>query len=221
MATIRKRGMRWQVQVRRSNGYRASRSFLLRADADRWAREAEAEADRRFLQTDPSQLAKLRLADLLKRYEASVTPAKRSAATERQFLAALLARPLAQLRLCDLTPRRLADYRDERLSRVRPASVLRELALLQHVLEVARREWGVGLSDNPCRMVAKPFRERPKRARCGGDVGPPRSPDALPLHPPAPGGHRPQAGRLDVCNTRRVRSLGPLKYIAPIANLDV
>lgn len=136
MATIRKRGMRWQVQVRRSNGYRASRSFLLRADADRWAREAEAEAeaDRRFLQTDPSQLAKLRLADLLKRYEASVTPAKRSAATERQFLAALLARPLAQLRLCDLTPRRLADYRDERLSRVRPASVLRELALLQHVL---------------------------------------------------------------------------------------
>jgi hypothetical protein len=41
----------------------------------------------------------------------------------------LLARPLAQLRLVDLTPRRLADYRDERLSRVRPASVLRELAL--------------------------------------------------------------------------------------------
>ena len=70
MATIRKRGMRWQVQVRRSNGYRASRSFLLRADADRWAREAEAEADRRLLQTDPSLLAKLRLADLLKRYEA-------------------------------------------------------------------------------------------------------------------------------------------------------
>jgi hypothetical protein len=68
MAKIRKRGRRWQVQVRRSNGYRASRSFLLRADAERWAREAEAEADRRFLQTDPTQLAKLRLSDLLRRY---------------------------------------------------------------------------------------------------------------------------------------------------------
>lgn len=167
MATIRKRGMRWQVQVRRSNGYRASRSFLLRADAERWAREAEAEADRRFLQTDPTQLAKLRLSDLLRRYEASVTPAKRSAATERQFLAALLARPLAQLRLVDLTPRRLADYRDERLSRVRPASVLRELALLQHVLEVARREWGVGLADNPCRMVAKPSAGPSRQRRIG------------------------------------------------------
>ena len=45
MATLRKRGERWQVQVRRKGSPSLTRSFLLRSDAQAWAREQELEAD--------------------------------------------------------------------------------------------------------------------------------------------------------------------------------
>jgi len=46
MATFRKRGGKWQVQVRRKGAPPASKSFLLRSDAVRWAQQMEAQADR-------------------------------------------------------------------------------------------------------------------------------------------------------------------------------
>lgn len=144
MATIRKRGPRWQVQVRRSGGFHRSRSFIYRSDAERWARETEAEADRRYPQLNPAHLARTKLRDVVTRYLDQVTPRKRSAATEWQFIEAILKRPIAELSLLDLTPAAMAEYRDERLKTIKPASVLRELAIMQNALEVASREWGRG-----------------------------------------------------------------------------
>lgn len=51
MATPRKRGERWQVQVRRKGSPSLTRSFLPRSDAEAWAREQELEADRRGIHT--------------------------------------------------------------------------------------------------------------------------------------------------------------------------
>lgn len=45
MATIRKRGNRYQVQVRRKGQTPLSKSFMQREDAKRWARMKEAKAD--------------------------------------------------------------------------------------------------------------------------------------------------------------------------------
>ena len=52
MATVRKRGDRWQVQVRRQGFSPTSRTFQLRADALTWARQMEAQADRLELPAD-------------------------------------------------------------------------------------------------------------------------------------------------------------------------
>jgi|SoiMethySBSTD1v2_1073268.scaffolds.fasta_scaffold756661_3 hypothetical protein len=46
MATIRKRGTKWQVQVRRVGHRSISASFNVLKDARAWAREREIEADR-------------------------------------------------------------------------------------------------------------------------------------------------------------------------------
>ena len=46
MATIRRRGTTWQVQVRRQEHATLSRTFRLKADAEQWARQKEAEIDR-------------------------------------------------------------------------------------------------------------------------------------------------------------------------------
>jgi hypothetical protein len=67
MATIRKPGGSWQAQIRRK-GQTLSKTFLLKADAVRWANLAEQEADRKGLPTDPRTLERMTVADLLKRY---------------------------------------------------------------------------------------------------------------------------------------------------------
>ena len=55
MATIRRRKSTWQVQIRRQ-GHQLSRTFRLRADAELWARQAEAELDRGGLPVDSRML---------------------------------------------------------------------------------------------------------------------------------------------------------------------
>lgn len=45
MATIRKRGDTWQVQIRKRGGTAVSRSFKSRTDALAWSRKAERDLD--------------------------------------------------------------------------------------------------------------------------------------------------------------------------------
>ena len=47
-------------------------------------------------------------------------------------------------------------YRDSRLREIAPASVLRDLQLLSHVIEIGRREWGLSLPKNPVKAIRKP-----------------------------------------------------------------
>lgn len=156
MATIRKRGEKWQVQVRRQGAVPLSRSFFHKSDAERWARLQEAQADRSILGADPRQLQRLTFADLIRRYQETVTPGKRSAQNERIFLGQLLRHGLVVKTLLQLAPSEFAAYRDERLRVIKPASVLRELVTMQHILEVARRDWGIPLEANPVASIKKP-----------------------------------------------------------------
>ena len=79
MATIRRRGTTWQAQVRRQGHTTLSRTFRLKADAEQWARQKEAEIDRGELPVDTRVLRAHTLGALLGRYAATIIPRKRSA----------------------------------------------------------------------------------------------------------------------------------------------
>ena len=108
MATIRRRKSTWQAQIRRQ-GHQLSRTFRLRADAELWARQAEAELDRGGLPVDSRVLRSHTLADLLKRYAAEVSPRKRSANREVYMLRVILRHPIARLSLHLLTATEIAQ----------------------------------------------------------------------------------------------------------------
>ena len=156
MATIRRRGTRWQVQIRRQNMGTLSRSFLRKADAEAWARQSEAALERGELIATPPPADPATFGDVLARYACSVVPEKRGAASERYRVQALQRHPIAARRIETLSASAIAEYRDDRLTRVKPATVRRELAIIQHCLEIARAEWGVKLSVNPAADVRKP-----------------------------------------------------------------
>ncbi|MEY9462205.1 integrase [Bradyrhizobium ottawaense] len=170
MPTIRKRGQTWQAQVRRAGYPALSKSFSTRADAASWARDKERSIDRVELPPDIKELKRLTVADVLKRYEKEITPRKRGAIFERSRIRQMVAHRMSQTSLSSLSGTTVAQYRDDRLKVVKPPSVRRELVILRHVFEVARREWGLPINDNPCRRILMPRDGLPRERRlCGGD----------------------------------------------------
>lgn len=169
MATFRKRGNRWQVQVRRSGHSPLSRSFLHRTDAERWARAIELDHDRTLLPSDPRILSRFTLGDLVRRYMETVTPGKKRHEIERIELRAFLRYPLCSKKLSELRTADFAEYRDLRLKQIKPASLKRSLSPIRHLFEVARTEWGLPITQNP--VSALNFRaidaKRERRLRPG------------------------------------------------------
>jgi integrase len=156
MASIRKRNDKWHVQIRRKGSPALTRSFTTRADAQRWARQIESEADRRGLPVSLKVLDTLTVADILIRYRDTITPTKRGAVREAMAIKVLLKHDLSKVPLSALSVGKVAAHRDKRLRTVKPASVNRELAIYRHAFEVARKVWDIPLSENPFSLVTKP-----------------------------------------------------------------
>jgi integrase len=169
MATIRKLRGRWQAQVRRRGVAPRARSFDKRSDAERWARDLEAEADRNGWAADTRAAEKTTLGELLTRYVNEVTPTKRGAVPERARINSIVRCPIAHRTLQKLSSSDVATYRDERLKTVAPATVVRELNTISHAIDLATREWGLWLARNPVKPVRRPPvpRGRTRRLKAG------------------------------------------------------
>jgi len=165
MATIRKRGSSWQVQVRRDGFPPLTKSFSTRADAAEWARDKERQIDRAELPSSIKEFRGMTVADLLKRYELEVTPKKRGARSEQSRLRQLLGHSIADVGLHNLSGAAASRYRDDRLKAVKPASVRRELVVLRHVFEVAMTEWSIPIRINPVRQIKLPSDSKPRERR--------------------------------------------------------
>ncbi|HDR9088092.1 TPA: site-specific integrase [Burkholderia vietnamiensis] len=162
MPAIRKRGQyQWEAQVRR-RGYPAqSKTFTTKAEAEAWASMIESEMSR-GVWVSRSEAEATTLYEALKRYEEEVSLSKKGAAQESSVLknckaVDLAKRPLATIRSADI-----AKLRDEWLKNYKPATVLRRLAVLSHVFNIARKEWGMESLSNPVELVRKP---QPNNAR--------------------------------------------------------
>jgi integrase len=102
--------------------------------------------------------------DLLRRYEAQVAVKKKAYSVERYILSLMRRDPLASEPLATIRTGAIAEWRDRRLAKVGPGTLLRHLTVLRHVFEIARKEWGVPLPVNPTIDVRKP-KSPPARSR--------------------------------------------------------
>jgi hypothetical protein len=130
MATIRNRNGKWQVQVRRNGHEPRSKSFISKRDAEKWARQIEAELDATALAYDPRKLERLSIRELLLRYRDEVTMSKRGRASETKRIDGFMRQTWADKPLSEASPQVFSSYRDERLRRVSPGTVIRDLVVL-------------------------------------------------------------------------------------------
>ena len=156
MATIRKRGNKWQCIVRR-DGRTASKSFAKRADAVKWGNTVEAQADAvggvlpTRAQKQAGAVQAMTMADALHQL-ADEMP------SERWRLHALARSKVANLRINVLTTADLAKWRDQRVRAAKPSTVVRELSLMQTAIDKQFGDTAGGTSTNanPVRHVKRP-----------------------------------------------------------------
>ena len=161
MATIRQRNNHWQVIIKRKGYPLQSKTFELRKDAEKWARQQE-----RLIDTcewvDRTEAHQTTLADLLDRYGKEVTSTKRGKDSELCRIHQFKASTLAKLPVANITAPLVARWRDSRLKGVSGSTVARDMQLLSHVFTVAIREWGINIQGNPVSLVRKPTGGQPR-----------------------------------------------------------
>ena len=86
MATIRRRGTKWQAQIQLLGHPAMSRTLTTKRDAELWARQVEAFIERGDLPGSRAALKTVTLLQMLDRYEATITPLKKGEASERYRL---------------------------------------------------------------------------------------------------------------------------------------
>lgn len=151
MATIKKRDGKYQCQVRKQGFPPCTRTFTTRAEAIAWGRSIESEMDRGLF-VDRTEAESTTVADLLDRYMRDVSPAKRSHASDKGR-SRTLRKHLGPYKLTVLTSPLLVAYRDKRLKSVSPATVVHELNMLNRVLTLATREWGIVLPGGVPKVI--------------------------------------------------------------------
>lgn len=169
MASIKKRGAYWRVQIRRKGYPTQSQSFDSKSVAEAWARKLEREMDcGSFI--IPDEADHTTLAEALERYWENIASKKRHPTQERQRINHWLRQALSASYLRNLRGADFAKYRDARRAAGRAENTIRlELALVSHLFEIARKEWGMETLLNPLKNIRKPSgsKERDRRLRDG------------------------------------------------------
>lgn len=155
-----KGGYRAQIKIGKA---RDSGTFRTQREAKAWAatRETELRAQK---DTSPGEINTV--ADAFAKYVVDVSSKKKSEKKEKLRLDAFIRDfpHLAALHMADFKTPQLAEWRDARLKKVSPSSVVRDINLLRNVFITARKEWH-WISHHPFDGLKVPLEAPPRDRR--------------------------------------------------------
>jgi integrase len=154
MASIRNRNGKWQVRITRQGFPSTTKTFNSRSLAERWAKLIEKEFDSNEFQSS-NQARLLKFKDAIERYLHEVTYKSKSLKEDSYRLKAMMRHWIGSLKMSELNQQNVIKFRDERLQLVSNGTVIRELAYISSIVNHAKREWGLNMT-NPIPQVKKP-----------------------------------------------------------------
>jgi len=163
MASIRKKGKRWEAAISRQ-GIRKSSTFATKLEAQFWA----AEIEKTITSGKYGDHQDRTVENMLQRYLSIVSVKKRGADKEKIRIMRLCRDDIAQIKLGELQPWHLAEWRDRRLKEVSDATVQRDWNLLSHAFNVSVNEWQ-WITENPLKKVTRPKTPPPRDRRFTDD----------------------------------------------------
>lgn len=154
MATYRKRNNKWQARIQLCSGPTQARTFLRLTDAKHWAQQIEINYQQGLHSIPPEPIT---LFEALQRYQRTVSVHKKRAKIEGYRIKAWLESTLSHLKLEHLKTYHLAQWRDDKIQLGFKANTIRlHLAVLSHLYNVAKSEWGYEQLMNPVKHLARP-----------------------------------------------------------------
>ena len=157
LASIYKRGpYQWQALIRRKGFETQAKVFNTKAEAESWAQVTESEMVRGVF-VSRKEAESTTLSEALDRYDQEVSSKKKGAYQESRRIENFKRHKLSKRFLSSIQGKDIAQYRDERLQNgLSEATIRRELVVLSHVFEVARKEWGMEGLMNPVKAIRLP-----------------------------------------------------------------
>jgi len=142
MASIRKRGDRFQVLIRKGSK-QYSRTFGSKEEARMWAMDVELQQMRSKEGRPVTPLATFR--DFIDLYDRTVIPNRADPANERIVLGAIRRRKWAGIPIEQLEFETFTNYRDQRMKEIAPSSLQREFKMLRAIARCGATKWGPGV----------------------------------------------------------------------------
>ena len=156
MATFRKRSGSWQALVKKKGFGQIARTFDTKAAAEAWAKVTESEMVRGIF-IPRKEAENTTLFEALDRYEREVSSTKKGHRREKTRISIWKNHSLAKRVLASIRGNDMAAHRDDRLKAGYSANTVRlELAIISHLFEIARKEWGMEGLTNPVKAIRMP-----------------------------------------------------------------
>lgn len=156
---VGKKGSTYHAQVRVKGFPSETQSFKTKAAAEQWIKRTEVKMDDGFY-LNQRKSRDTTLLEVLIKYQLEVTPFKKSATKELSILKTLRAEKIVNHTLAALRSSDFSQLRDQWLGRpiepLKPASVVRRLAVFSHIYTKCRNDWGYEGLPNPLLFVSKP-----------------------------------------------------------------
>ncbi|MFL2551099.1 MAG: site-specific integrase [Arenicellales bacterium] len=169
MATIRKRNGRYQAQIRKGSHPLITRTFTRLADAKKWVSTAEYEIEHGLYEASPAP-GFISIADLIDHY--LLLTGEETLSDSEFYRFKYLRKHFGSIPIKGFKGSHLARYRDLRLKRIKPATLVRELSLLRRILRIAQEDWDVEILTNPLdRFTVKGQRGARERRLEGDEEG--------------------------------------------------
>lgn len=154
MATIRRRNNKWQAIIRKDNFKIIYKTFFLKEDAVRWARDTEVKIEQGLYQ-DLTLAKTTKLKDILIQYRDRVSINKKGYVNERYKINKLIRSDIAEKTLSQLTPLVLFEYIEQQKKLYTASTINKSITIINLALKFAERFLGIALNKNPLKFIKR------------------------------------------------------------------
>jgi integrase len=164
MASIYKRNGKWRVEIRKIGSKGIHKSFIVKDEAIRFARETEVKIEQGLYQ-DLTLAKTTKLKDVLAQYKDRVSINKKGYEQERYKINKIIRSDIADKTLSQLTPLVLFEYIEQQKKLYTASTVNKSITIINLALNFAERFLGISLNKNPLKFI-----KRLKEAQFVGQV---------------------------------------------------
>ena len=154
MASIYKRNGKWRVEIRKIGSKGIHKSFIVKDEAIRFARETEVKIEQGLYQ-DITLAKTTKLKDVLAQYRDRVSINKKGYEQERYKINKIIRSDIADKTLSQLTPLVLFEYIEQQKKFYTASTVNKSITIINLALNFAERFLGISLNKNPLKFIKR------------------------------------------------------------------